>query len=193
MGDKTKIIVGLADIYIKTWESELAHPVASNALVTTGWTQLGFQSEDGLTEELTVEVEDLAAPNVKGKADDIVIDEGGTITFGVKDAGLLTEAMALRGATYTAGAVAGTNENVMGFGGKTGDEGFIAVAVVGKTRGGLDVCRCFWKCRPSVSKSRSYKHKGVSLVEFSLTCFVDTSQTAGEQIMKAAEITEAAA
>lgn len=191
MGDKAKILFGLVDLYFKTWESGLAHPVASNALVTTGWTPFGFQSEDGLSEDLTVEVEDLPVPNVKGSSDDMVVEEGGTVTFAVKDGGLLEEAMGLRGATYAAGAIAGTDENTMGFGGKAADDGFISIMAVGRTRGGLDQARVFWKCRPAAGKGRTYKHKGVTLTEFNLKLYTDTSQAANEQIMKAAEITEA--
>lgn len=117
MAQVNNIQSGIADIWIKTHAIDSTNnPFGSNAIDTTGYTQLGFQSEEGFTIDFEEDGNTLASPEVQGDIEYEPTRRGYTVTVTLDESDVNTMKYANSGFTYAAGATPGTNPDTLGFG-----------------------------------------------------------------------------
>lgn len=190
MGDITKILTGPVDIYVIAYGTT-NDPVTANAVDWTGWTQLGFQTEDGLDWEYTAEWLDIivAAHNAPVKRE--LIGEALMAKFSLQECSLDQLQYAIAGATYAAGAVAGTNPNLMTVGDKTGivpvSFGFEGIAPTGEALVGF-----IPRVDPTGAVAMGYKKGSVREIPFEFTAQADTSRATGQTLGLLWELTSVA-
>src|SRR5690606_36110147 len=91
-------------------------PVSNNAIDLTGWTQFGFQTEDGVTINYEAEFLEEKVQEFNDFVIRELVGEMLQVNFNLKEADLEQMALAIPGATYTEGATPGTNPNVLKIG-----------------------------------------------------------------------------
>ena len=191
MGSANMILFGLVTIYRKTYSSGAAEPVVSNVLTTSTFTQLGYQSEDGLTETLEFEHVDINVPEANGTVESVLVNESATISVALQERQLSEMVHSMPGATYTAGAVDGTNENELTVGGKAAADSCDALLFVGEDRGGIQKAIYYPKVIKQGPGGLQYSKRGISLVTYNWKALIDLTRDAGERLRMEWEITEA--
>ncbi len=185
----TNILTGPVDFYLKTYAAA-ADPVTANAVGWTGWTQLGFQSEDGLSIEYTPEFFDIIVHSFNAKVKKILVGEEMKVTFSLMECDLAQMVHAVAGATYTVGAVQGTNENELSIGDivtiPEKSIGFEGIAITGEEYVGF-----FPKVVAMGTLAVQHQKKGIRGIPFEWDCLADTSRAAAQTLAVLWEITTA--
>ena len=191
MANANEILVGLVDIYYKAYDAT-NNPISSdNTISWSGWTQLGYQSEDGLTDTVSTEVLEIEIPDVNAHSDQIITLQTCEFTFSLMENDLAQAALAMPGSTYTAGTL-GDKEHKLGIGGKTAEDSFYSWGFVGLDRAGLSKVIFYPKAKASAgSMGRAHQKKGLSLRDFNMKAYIDTTGTAGQQLRIEYAITSA--
>ena len=191
-GNATQIMMGGVDMYIKTFVAGQGdsgnNPITGNTVSWSGWTQLGFPIEDGLTGEYTPTFVDVRSATVQGILRQLPQDEAYQVTFGLNEPTLEYMQYAIAGSTYTAAAVPGTNPNSLKVGGLlTFPEysfGFEGISPSGTAR------VLFVPRTNSMGPSGiTHNKQGPTTIPVVLTGLFDHSRTAGQQLYIMTDLT----
>lgn len=155
----------------------------------TTWVKLGYQAEDGASQQISTEHYDLMVPEIGGEIDSMIIKQTGTVDIMLLEGDAAQMKYAIPGATYTAGTVPGTNENTVGVGG--GSVTFYSLAIEGEDRSGRAVVYFYPKVRAEGPIDLKHVNNGVTTVPFRFKAFNVPTRTAGEQLWKMYHITTA--
>jgi len=184
------ILTGPVDFYVKSY-SAAGDPVTGNAVGWTGWTQLGFQTEDGVDIEYAPEFFDIKVHSYNAVVKKILIGEALKVRFNLMECDLAQMVHAMTGATYTAGALAGTNPNLLSLGDKATIVekmiGFEGIAITGAELVGFVP-----KVVAMGTVAVKHQKAGVRTIPFEFDALADTTRSAGQTLAMLWEITEAA-
>lgn len=165
-------------------------PVSGNTVSWSGWTQLGYQGEDGLTETPSADIHIFNIPEIGQDIDAELMHESAEVEVALQEGNAALMQYALPGATYAAGATPGTNPNLLGIGG--GSLAFYSIGFEGENRGGQTFVVFYPKVFAMGPSSRKYSRQGVTLTPFKWKALGDASRTAGHRLREMWEITSAA-
>lgn len=189
---KANVLFGNGIFYTHT--AGTSNPVASNAVDWTGWTRFGFQKGGGsiryVPDIFPVEVDEEPAP-----IDRVILMEQVSVLLVLAESDLAQLQYAIAGATYTAGATPGTNENVLDIGGKSPDSSMPSLALGIQANGmagsGNPFVGWFPYMNPIGQVELPFQKGEIRTVGYEFEAQSDPSASAGEKIGKLIEITTA--
>lgn len=135
MGTVANILTGHVTLYVKAYAHD-NDPITGNTVSWSGWTALGFQSEDGLEMEYDPNFLDIMVDEHNAPVRRDLIGESLVVRFTLQEATLAQLQYAIAGATYTVASTPGDDPNLLTIGDKATPAvfsfGFEGIAATGE-------------------------------------------------------------
>lgn len=197
MPSTKNISIGFADIFIKAWAGDSTdNPFGvANTINSSSYTQLGYQIESGTTINLAEELYLVNVPEIYANVKAQTTQQGYTVEFDILESDLANMQYASNMFDYTAGAVAGTNPDVLKIGGGAATEYALLIIGDGPDQAGATDSRGYY-CRKVVPKAGfplTYKNGEEVRVKFMFEGLADRdgSVAEDEQFIRVEQVTTA--
>ena len=187
MGTVANIVTGHVTLYVKAYAHDNT-PITGNTVSWSGWTALGFQSDDGLEMEYEPDFLDIMVDEHNAPVRRDLIGESLVTRFTLQESTLAQLQYAIAGATYTVAGTPGTNPNLLSLGDKATPAvfsfGFEGIAANGEAIVG------FIPRVDSVSSvTVPFQKGGVRVVPFEFGSQADVNRSAGQTLAMLWELT----
>ncbi len=185
------ILAGAAEVYHKILTSAApVSPMTGNVVSWTSWTQWKALTEDGCNLEYEQEFVRVLQDEYNTAVKMFLVGESMKLNFVVNETALSQIVNMLAAATYTAGAIPGTNPNTLTVGGGTMRE--MSVGLEGIASTGQELVVYVNKVVAISKIGVPFKKRGVRLVQCELEAMCDTAATDGARLATIYEVTKAA-